>query len=88
MISEEFRTKFKKDLGEAFEYSPEVLKFLKSTNEVNRKGAPYSPHSIRNVFNGRAENKAIEMGIFIVYKRAIKKRKALEALEKEINDTE
>jgi len=86
MISEEFRTKFKKDLGDTFEYSPEVLKILAKKKELNRKGKPYSPQSIRNVFSGAAENKVIEIALFMVYKKAMKAKKTLEDLENELNN--
>ena len=71
MITDEFRKKFKEDLGDNYSYTPEVRKILAEGNRTNRDGKPFSSQSIRNVFNGLRANDAIEIAIGICYKRGV-----------------
>ena len=88
MITEEFRGKFKENLGENFNYTPEVKKILYELGSTNRDGNPYSSQSIRNVFNGNRSNRAIETAIIECYKRELQIKCKLESLRSSLENDE
>lgn len=85
MITEEFRKSFKEDLGENFNYSPEVKKILAERGATNRIGKPYGAQSIRNVFNGVRPNRVIEWAIMECYNRELELISKHETLENDLN---
>ena len=86
MISESFRKKFKKDLGQNYAYTPEIRKILNKAGVTNRKGEPFSAQSIRNVFLGKEENRIIEIAIMECYKTGLEYKRKLEQLRDELGE--
>ena len=86
MITKEFRQRFKSSLGDKFNYSPPVKLILQDMGVKNRNGEPYSSQSIRNVFNGKRGNEAVEIAILQCYKNAIEQRYKLESLKKSLTN--
>lgn len=84
MISKEFRAKFKKDLGDNFNYTPEVKKILERKAITNRLGRSFEAQSIRNVFNGLRPNRHIEMAILEVYSSELSAIQEHAALQKTV----
>jgi hypothetical protein len=82
MITTAFRENFKMKLGENFNYSPEVKKILMEDGITNRNGNFFSSQSIRNVFNGIRENKAIEIALFKCYKIEVQRNLLYQNLNK------
>lgn len=69
MINQQFRDKFKTELGDNFNYSPHVKIELMNNGALNRNGFPFSTQSIRNVFNGFQSEDAVELAILQVYQK-------------------
>jgi len=82
MISAEFRLKFYQDLGDKYRYTGNVKARLEAAEVFNSKGQPYKSQSIRNVFNGSAENDDIELAIRQVYEDQKTRNIRLENLRK------
>lgn len=76
MISPEEREVLKPVLGTS--YSEDVLHVLKDKGVNSKKGSPFSPAFIVNVFNGVYENLHIESAILEVYQNRIGEKKKLE----------
>ena len=84
MITQEFRDLFKKNLGENYAYSNEVLKNLKEKGITNRNNKPHSKAIVRMVFSGERENIDIETAIMEVYYSEIEKIQRHKQLQKKI----
>lgn len=86
MITKEFRKRFKSSLGVTYNYTPEVKKILQELSVTNRDGNPYSSQSIRNVFNGKRENEAIEFALLQCYKKEVQLKDKIKHLKSSINE--
>lgn len=67
MITTKMKTQLKEFLKN--DYTTDVLEILNKKNVLTNAGNPYSSSMIKNVFNGFAENTAIEKALTIVYHR-------------------
>ena len=81
MIKKVQRIKLKKVLGNW--YAPKVLEYLNKNEFFNKKGEPYSPGYISQVFNG-SEDLIIENAIFAVYAQILEERKNTDAERKNL----
>ncbi|WP_299365078.1 hypothetical protein [Winogradskyella sp.] len=80
MISQEFRQKFKRDLGDNFQYSSKVRQKLEAAKIYTNRGKVAHIKTINNVFQGYQDNLAIELMIMELYEEEIAKKKKLEKL--------
>lgn len=61
----------------------DVLNLLSERNHFNKDGNPFSKMYVSHIFNGRNENKAIEMAILDIYdKRKEQSKKFVEHKKK------
>ena len=75
MISKRERKKLKKIIGN--HYAKEVAELLAEEGFRNKAGRPYSPASVRMVFNGFRENEVIELAIRYLAESKKQERKKL-----------
>ena len=82
MISEEFRQKFKTDLG-IKHYAFKVQKILKKKRIYTNRGKVASKRTIQNVFGGHQEDEAIELVFNELYELELSKKKTLQNLREQ-----
>ncbi|MEO1031596.1 MAG: hypothetical protein AAFX55_09335 [Bacteroidota bacterium] len=87
MISKEFRQKFKRDLGNNFQYSTKVQQKLKAAKIYTNRGTVAHIKTINNVFQGYQDNLAIELMIMELYEEEMSKKRKLETLRRKHSKT-
>jgi len=81
MISEEYRQRFKEDLGN-IHYAGKVQKILIKKGILTNRGEVASARTINNVFGGHQEHEDIELAINDVYEKEMAKKRTLIEIRK------
>lgn len=84
MITSLEKTKLSKILRNNYSYK--VIDILNKKGLTNKFGKPYSPSSIRMVFNGHNENLDIELAIYELRDDILAKEQKLQTIRNQSNE--